>query len=375
MTYDNLNAIAQTDKLDAARQRLINIGRVVKVMCVAARAVILLLIALHVIGILGIRFSESFFRLFGSMYDQNMLFMRLLARADVVDRWVMPTIAWIMTIVMLVVFYYYIHVFSRMLDYITTSGTPFTQQSTRTLRKLSFLMLILLLYSVPLGIVTFVVTLLFSFVLEYGTYLQEKAGETNRIQGEMIVSFAEITENKSGQTGQHIKRVAEYTRILARALGIDQPRADEIALASTMHDIGKLLIPSEILEKPGRLTPEEYDVIKQHTLYGGQLLDHVEGDEMALARTIALEHHERPDGKGYPHGLKGGEIDLEGRIVAVADVYDALTSRRSYKEAWEEDRAYSEIVNGSGTQFDAQVVDAFKQSYPEIQKVRAQYAD
>jgi HD-GYP domain-containing protein (c-di-GMP phosphodiesterase class II) len=155
------------------------------------------------------------------------------------------------------------------------------------------------------------------------------ADQTNHIQEEMIYNFAEVTENKSGQTGKHVRRVAEYTKILAGAMGYSEHDADEIALASTMHDIGKLMIPSQILDKPGKLTDEEYAVIKTHTTYGGKLLDHVEGEIMTMGRTIALEHHERCDGKGYPKGLKDGEISPYGKIVAVADVYDALTSRRN----------------------------------------------
>ena len=139
------------------------------------------------------------------------------------------------------------------------------------------------------------------------------ADETNRIQEEMILSFAEITENKSGQTGQHIKRVSEYSRIIATQLGLNPDLVESIRIASTMHDVGKLLIPSEILEKPGKLTDEEYVIIKTHTTMGGQLLENVEGEQMQLSRTIAMQHHERPDGKGYPNGLKDEEISLEGK--------------------------------------------------------------
>ena len=236
-------------------------------------------------------------------------------------------------------------------------------------------MLLLLVYSPLLAVVLFAVTLLFSFVLEYGTFLQERAGETNRIQGEMIVSFAEITENKSGQTGQHIRRVAEYTRVLAVRLGLSGEQAETLSLASTMHDVGKLLIPSEILEKPGKLTAEEYEVIKTHTTFGGQLLENVEGDEIALARTVAMQHHERYDGKGYPLGLRGDEISPEGRVVALADVYDALTSRRSYKDAWSEEQAFEEIQKGRGTQFDPKVVDAFLDARQEFWDIRTRLAD
>ena len=139
--------------------------------------------------------------------------------------------------------------------------------------------------------------------------------------------------------------------------------------------IGKLMIPSEILEKPGRLTDDEYAVIKTHTTYGGELLKNVEGEEMNLSRTIALQHHERVDGKGYPAQLSGEDISMEGKIVAVADVYDALTSKRSYKEAWKEEDAAAEIVKGSGTQFDARVVDAFRQAHDKILEVQQKYHD
>ena len=138
-----------------------------------------------------------------------------------------------------------------------------------------------------------------------------------------------------------------------------------------MHDIGKLLIPAEILEKPGKLTDEEFQEIKKHPKYGGDLLNNVEGEVMHLARTVAMEHHERPDGRGYPEGKQDDSISIEGRIVAVADVYDALTSKRSYKQAWDEKDAYNEIVKGKGTQFDTDVVEAFERAYAKINEVRS----
>ncbi|MBQ6256494.1 MAG: HD domain-containing protein, partial [Clostridia bacterium] len=134
-----------------------------------------------------------------------------------------------------------------------------------------------------------------------------------------------------------------------------------------------IMIPSEILEKPGKLTDEEYAVIKTHTTLGGKLLENVEGEEMKLSRTIALQHHERYDGKGYPSQLAGDSISMEGRIVAVADVYDALTSKRSYKNAWKEEDAFQEIVKGRGTQFDPRVVDAFVAAHDKIIDVRKKY--
>ena len=142
-----------------------------------------------------------------------------------------------------------------------------------------------------------------------------------------------------------------------------------------MHDIGKLLVPSEILEKPARLTDEEFAEIKKHPGYGVKLLRDVDGDVLILAKRIAHEHHERFDGRGYPDGLGATSISMEGRIVAVADVYDALTSRRSYKEAWDSKRAYDEIVNNSGTQFDKEVVDAFIRAYDKIDEIRKTFID
>ena len=269
----------------------------------------------------------------------------------------------------------YANKLGNLLDEMIHDETPFNESIAERMRKMSWAMLILIVYNPVTGFVAFLLVRLMYYVFEYGTYLQEKANETSRIQEEMILSFAEITENKSEQTGKHVRRVAEYSRIIAREMGMDRAEADRIRLASTMHDVGKLLIPAEILEKPARLTDEEFAEIKKHPGYGGNLLKDVEGDVMQMARTVALEHHERPDGRGYPSGKTDEEISIEGKIVAVADVYDALTSRRSYKEAWDEGKAREEIVKGKGTQFDIAVVEAFEKAYPKINEVRLQLRD
>lgn len=267
--------------------------------------------------------------------------------------------------------------FMRRLQYffvsLVTSEKPFTMEMAKKIRHFSYAFLLISVYNPLAAIVLCLFMYFLSYLAEYGAYIQRQADQTNRIQGEMVYSFAEITENKSRQTGQHIRRVSEYAKIIALAMGMSQEQAEKLRLASTMHDIGKLMVPTSILEKPGKLTDEEFAEIKKHSSYGGQLLENVEGDVMKLARTVALEHHERPDGKGYPSGKTEGSI--EGRIVAVADVYDALTSRRSYKEPWEADRAYQEIVKGSGTQFDTEVVEAFKKSYDQISEVREKFKD
>ncbi len=277
--------------------------------------------------------------------------------------------------IMCVIIIIYLRVMRSMMKTLSKGDRPFTFKAAKKLKRLSFAMLLIMLVNPLTGIMLFVVTLIFSYLFEYGAYLQEKADETNRIQEEMIMSFAEVTENKSEQTGKHVRRVAEYSGIIAEEMGLDEERVSKLRLASTMHDIGKLLIPAEILEKPARLTDEEFAVIKKHPAYGGKLLDNVEGDVMGLARTIALDHHERVDGQGYPDGKSGNYISVEGKIVAVADVYDALTSKRSYKESWDHQKAYEEILKGSGTQFDSDVVDAFKRRYGDINALRQQYAD
>ncbi|MCM1024297.1 MAG: HD domain-containing protein [Prevotella sp.] len=195
-----------------------------------------------------------------------------------------------------------------------------------------------------------------------------------KTQESVILSFAEISESKSRQTGQHVKRVSEYVRVMALNTGFDEEKCSEIALAAMMHDIGKLLIPPEILEKNGRLTKEEFEVIKTHVTIGEELLRNSPGVVMSMARKIALFHHERWDGKGYL-GYAGEEIDYISRLVSVADVFDALVSKRSYKDGWPPEKAYGEIVRQRGTQFAPHAVDVFVKSYDKILEILKQYPD
>ena len=367
----------QSNSFEVTKQKIRQGGKLLYKVTRCGRFLLLLITILHIPMLVGIFMNESFASWFHQIFEFSSFF-RIFAHAAGIRQ--MPTvygaaIGCFLSMLTCVILLLFVNMVAKMMQGLAAGEKPFSIQSARQMRRYSYLLLVLMLYFLPLGLIAFFITYFFSFIMEYGGYIQEQADETNRIQEEMIVSFAEITENKSGQTGQHIRRVSEYSRILAAALGLNEEQCEQIRIASTMHDIGKLLIPSEILEKPGRLTDEEYAVIKKHTTYGGQLLENVEGEEMKLSRTIAMQHHERYDGKGYPLQLPDNQISLEGRIVAVADVYDALTSRRSYKEAWEEDRAYQEIVNGSGTQFDPDVVDAFKRAYDQILSVRAKFAD
>ena len=198
--------------------------------------------------------------------------------------------------------------------------------------------------------------------------------EMYETQEELVRAFSEISESKSGQTGRHIKRVSEYMKIMATALDLEREEKDSLVIASMMHDIGKLLIPEAILEKPGKLTAEEFEVIKTHVHLGYKLLEFAPGRIMEIARVIALQHHEKWDGTGYL-GLQGEEIDYYSRIMAVVDVFDALMSKRSYKESWSVEGAYNEIVSQSGKHFDPEVVEMFKEHFNEFLEVLNNYPD
>ncbi|SDA14649.1 HD domain-containing protein [Ruminococcus sp. YE71] len=198
--------------------------------------------------------------------------------------------------------------------------------------------------------------------------------ETIKSQEQVTLAFAEITEAKSGQTGKHVKRVSEYSRVIAEGMDLPPSMVNNIRIASMMHDIGKLLIPPEVLEKPGRLTDEEFTIMKEHVVIGENLLCNAPGEIMHMACVIAHQHHEWWDGSGYL-GIKGEDIEVPARICAVADVYDALTSVRSYKKAWTAEEAFEIITKEAGTHFEPQVVWAFAKHFDEIKKVQELYKD
>ncbi len=215
-------------------------------------------------------------------------------------------------------------------------------------------------------------------ILYNNIYLAIRNTKLNRdmfkAQEEIICAYAEISESKSHQTGRHIKRVAEYMRVMGGECGYTRDECENLAVAAMMHDIGKLMVPPEILEKPGPLTPEEFDVIKKHVTDGEALLRRSPGEIMKLARIIALQHHERWDGNGYL-GIKGDNIDFNARLMAVADVFDSLVSKRSYKESWSPQRAYDEIVSQSGRQFDPFCVEVFKIAYSKFLNIVKTFPD
>jgi putative two-component system response regulator len=203
-----------------------------------------------------------------------------------------------------------------------------------------------------------------------------------------IFALAKLAESRDPDTGAHLERIREYSRIMATELARgDSPPLETdgdfvqmIYLTSPLHDIGKVGIPDHILLKPGPLDEQEFEVMKRHTVIGGQTLDvlaaaHPEASFLLLARDIAWSHHERFDGSGYPRGLKGQQIPLCGRIVAVADVYDALTSRRVYKDAYSHETAVSIIRDGSGTHFDPEIIQAFLRRQDDFLRLKEALAD
>lgn len=234
-------------------------------------------------------------------------------------------------------------------------------------------------YSVFLRIVLVLITTLFtSYIVDRNMLMLTKTIDANndlvKSQEELVFAFAEISESKSKVTGSHIRRVAEYMRILGEASGFTTDYVDKLSVASMMHDIGKLMIPEDILDKPDKLTDEEYAIMKSHVLYGEALLAKCPGDIMQISKTIALQHHEKWDGTGYL-GMKGTEIAYISRLMAVCDVFDALTSQRYYKEGWSLEDTYHEIVRLSGTHFDPDVVKLFTDNFDQFKKVLHEMPD
>lgn len=191
---------------------------------------------------------------------------------------------------------------------------------------------------------------------------------------EIIIRLALVAEYLDPTTGSHIQRMGHLAKCVAEALRLSSVECEMLFDAAPMHDIGKVAVPSSILMKPGPLTIEEFEIVKRHPTVGYEILKDSQSRLVQTAATIALSHHERYDGAGYPHGLAGDEIPLLGRIAAVADVFDALTSNRPYKTAWPIDKAIGEIKRGSGSQFDPKVVEAFLAAVPNLVDIKNRYA-
>lgn len=194
-------------------------------------------------------------------------------------------------------------------------------------------------------------------------------------QIDLIQRLGRAAEYRDNETGMHVLRMSHYVKTLALAIGFDEEAADELRMAASMHDIGKIAIPDRILLKPGRLEPEEFSLMQTHVEAGVRILENPRSPLIALAQSIALNHHEKWDGTGYPQGLSGEAIPIEGRLAAIADVFDALTSERPYKKAWSVSDAVALIQEQAGKHFDPQLVPVFMDQLPNILAIKERFID
>lgn len=227
---------------------------------------------------------------------------------------------------------------------------------------------------------------LFNERKDYAQLLEKKVEERTRellrrtieleqTRHAIIRCLGRAGEYRDNETGNHVIRMSKSSKVLAMAAGLDEQRAELIVNASPMHDIGKIGIPDAILLKPGKLDADEWEIMQRHVAIGGEILSQDDSELMKMAYTIAMSHHEKWDGSGYPRGIKGEAIPIEGRISAICDVFDALTSERPYKKAWSVEDALALIAENSGSHFDPKLVVLFKKVLPDILKIREHYSD
>jgi len=209
------------------------------------------------------------------------------------------------------------------------------------------------------------------------TYEQDAKNEQLRLiheveetQTEVITTLGTTIESRDENTKNHVDRVSLYSKRLALLCGIDEDEAEKIKLASPLHDVGKIIIPDSILNKPSSLTKDEYEIIKSHSQAGYDILKNSKRELLKMAAIIAYQHHEKFDGTGYPQGLKGEEIHIYGRITAIADVFDALSTPRVYKEAWSDEKVRKVLAEGHGTAFDPILLDMFLDNFDEFVEIR-----
>ncbi len=205
--------------------------------------------------------------------------------------------------------------------------------------------------------------------------LRDRNQQLFETQREIMRRLARAAEYRDNETGHHVIRMSHYSRLLAMEIGLNEYKADLLLYTAPMHDVGKIGIPDGILLKPGKLNPDEWEVMKQHPVIGHKILSGHSSKLLQTASNIALSHHEKWDGSGYPKSLDGENIPLFGRIVAIADVFDALTSKRPYKPAWSIEQAIEMIKEEGGKHFDPRLTEAFKQVFPKILKTKLRYQD
>lgn len=205
--------------------------------------------------------------------------------------------------------------------------------------------------------------------------VEEKTREIHQTRLKVIQRLGLAAEFKDNETGQHVIRMSHYARLIAETMGFDRSHCELIFNAAPMHDVGKIGIPDAVLLKSAKFEPDEWEVMKTHTTIGARILGSDDDLLIRTARSIAITHHEKWDGSGYPNGLEGEEIPIEGRIVALADVFDALTSPRPYKEAWSLERTLEHIQNESGRHFDPAVVKAFLSCIARVEMIMQQFTE
>jgi putative two-component system response regulator len=205
--------------------------------------------------------------------------------------------------------------------------------------------------------------------------VEERTAEIREREKELIFRISRAAEFRDPETGAHIQRMAHYSQIIARGLDLSVAQQKLILQAAPMHDVGKIGIPDYILLKPGKLTPEEFEVMKGHARIGYEMLKDSRSEIIQAGAEIAISHHEKYDGSGYPKGLKGKDIPLFGRIVAVADVFDALTSERPYKRAWALEDARKFLEDGRGQHFDPLCVEAFLAGWESALDIHHRFRD
>jgi putative two-component system response regulator len=205
--------------------------------------------------------------------------------------------------------------------------------------------------------------------------VMERTAQLHETRMKIIQRLGRAAEYKDNETGMHVIRMSHYSRILGLAAGMSEHEADLLMNAAPMHDIGKIGIPDRILQKAGDLDENEWTIMQRHALIGAEILGNDDSALLQMARTIALTHHEKWDGSGYPQGLVGEEIPRVARIVAIADVFDALTSERPYKSAWSIEDATDALRAGAGTHFDPLLVELFLEQMDRLLEIRATFTD
>ncbi|MEO5365779.1 MAG: response regulator [Magnetococcus sp. WYHC-3] len=205
--------------------------------------------------------------------------------------------------------------------------------------------------------------------------VRERTREIQELQLSIIQRLGRASEFRDNETGLHVIRMSHYCRLLAEARGLPMEQIHLLFHAAPMHDVGKIGVPDRVLLKPGGLSDDEFDIIRLHPTIGAEILGQDHSPLMQMAREVALTHHEHWNGRGYPRGLQGTDIPESGRIVAIADVFDALMSRRPYKQAWNLEQSLELIRQERGEQFDPRLVDLFLEIMPRILEIRSMYAE